>query len=65
MDIKEVLYCLIILTMVISHRIERKDLYNRIMSRDIKEYKSEPIKAQDRKSRADESIKKWQNKEVM
>ncbi|WES36075.1 hypothetical protein P0092_09465 [Ruminiclostridium papyrosolvens DSM 2782] len=39
-----VFLCVVILVQNITHRIERKDLYNRIMANDLTEYNQKPIK---------------------
>ena len=47
-----------------SHRLERKDLYNRIMSKDIHEYNvisGENAKPKARSSPHKRSLKKWRN----
>ncbi|MDD6564936.1 MAG: hypothetical protein PUF08_07630 [Clostridiales bacterium] len=49
--------CLIIVLQSIIHHIERKDLYNRIMSKNLTEYKGE--KCHSMQSAHDRSIKRW------
>jgi hypothetical protein len=39
-----VILCFIIFAQDIMHRLERKDLYNRIMAQDLDDYKHEKIK---------------------
>jgi len=60
-----VIYALLILILAqeIIHRAERKDLYNRIMCRDIDDYKhlGEP-KADKAPSAHDRALKKWRSK---
>ncbi len=42
----EYLLCAIILIQLVTHRAERRDLYNRIMSKNLTEYKGEPASYQ-------------------
>lgn len=54
------IYMLIILTLVATQHFERKDLYNRIMSRNLTEYKGE--KCVSAKSAHDRVLKRWRGK---
>ena len=49
--------CGIIIMLLIMHRFERKDLYNRIMSKNLTEYKGD--KCVSVKSAHDRVLKKW------
>ena len=53
----------VIVLLIIVHYFERKDLYNRIMSRDFTEYKnkSEPIKRI--QSAHERTLQRWRSKE--
>ncbi len=52
----------IILFQTIVHFIERRELADRLMSRDLTEFKNEPIKSK-YKSAHDKTIKKWRGEE--
>ena len=55
------LLCVIIFLQSLIHRAERKDLYNRIMSRNLTEYKGEkPLSV---RSAHDRVIRRWRGKE--
>ena len=64
------LYCVIfgligiIFVQAISHRIERKDLYNRIMCGSMKEYQNIDKPERRVKSRHRELLDNWRAKEV-
>lgn len=53
--------CGIIIIQCIFHHFERKDLYNRIMSKDFTEYKGK--KRMSAKSAHDRVIKRWRGKD--
>lgn len=53
--------CGVIILQSIIHRFERKDLYNRIMSKNLTEYKGE--KGISVKSAHDRVIKRWRGKD--
>lgn len=55
------LLCVIIFLQSLVHRAERKDLYNRIMSRNLTEYKGEGCRSV--KSAHDRVIRRWRGKE--
>lgn len=59
--ITHLIYLIIILVLVMVQHFERKDLYNRIMSKNFIEYKGE--KRQSFKSAHDRVLKKWRGKE--
>jgi hypothetical protein len=44
METTSIILCVIIVLQQILHVRERKDLYNRIMAKDLQEYKQRPIK---------------------
>jgi len=64
------LYCVIfgliaiIFVQELAHSRERKDLYNRIMCKDIKEYQNIDKPSVPLNSRHREVLKKWRAKEV-
>lgn len=53
--------CGIIVLLLIINRCERKDLYNRIMSKNLTEYKGE--KCRSAKSAHDKVIRRWRGKD--
>ncbi len=53
--------CGIIALLLIIHHFERKDLYNRVMSKNLTEYKGE--KCRSAKSAHDRVIKRWRGKD--
>ena len=55
------LLCVIIFLQSLVHHCERKDLYNRIMSKNLTEYKGE--KCRSVKSAHDRVIRRWRGKE--
>jgi len=57
------LICVVVVLEILHYR-ERKDLYNRIMSRDIKEYKSavETKSNEEKQTRQQKLREKWINK---
>ena len=55
------LLCVIIFLQSLVHRAERKDLYNRIMCRDLSEYKGKNPHSV--KSAHDRVIRRWRGKE--
>lgn len=54
-------YISVILVLIIVHRFERKDLYNRIMSKNLTEYKGE--KRISAKSAHDRVLKRWRGED--
>ena len=54
------MYLIIILTLITAQHFERKDLYNRIMSKNLTEYKGE--KCRSVKSAHEKIIKRWRGK---
>lgn len=62
------LYCTIfglitiIFVQAISHRLERKDLYDRIMCRDMSEYKNKDKPKESPKSAHKRVIERWRKK---
>lgn len=56
-----VLLCVIIFLQSLVHRLERKDLYNRIMSKNLAEYKGGKCRAA--KSAHDRVIRRWRGRE--
>lgn len=53
--------CGVIVLQSITHHFERKDLYNRIMSKNLTEYKGD--KCRSVKSAHDRIIKRWRGKD--
>lgn len=53
--------CLIVIIQSIIHHIERKDLYNRIMSKNLTEYKGE--KRMSLRSAHSRIVNKWRGKD--
>ena len=53
--------CGIIILQYLVHHIERRDLYNRIMSKNLSEYKSDSVPSAS--SAHERMIKKWRGKE--
>lgn len=54
--------CVVIAAIEIVHAIERRDLYNRIQSKDYKEYKASGVPPKRPESRHDQVLKKWRKK---
>lgn len=54
------MYITVILLLVITQHFERKDLYNRIMCRDLAEYKGEKMYSV--KSAHDRVLNKWRGR---
>lgn len=52
--------CGVLVLQAVMHRVERRDLYNRIMSKNLTEYKNEHISVKSAHRRA---IDKWRGKE--
>lgn len=59
--ITHLIYLIIILILITVQHFERKDLYNRIMSKNFTEYKGE--KHQSFKSAHDRVLEKWRGKD--
>lgn len=53
--------CIVIILQIITHHVERKDLYDRIMSGSITEYRNE--KPPSVKSVHDRILRRWRGKE--
>lgn len=58
-----IILCGIIALLVIMHYFERKDLYNRLMSKNLSEYKrfSHYSVPESRETAHEKAIKKWRN----
>ena len=57
-----ILLVAIIILQVILHSIERRDLYNRIMSKSLTEYKQDTTPPKHTQSAHDRVLNKWRNK---
>lgn len=55
--------CGVIALLVVIHYLERKDLYNRLMSKDLSEYKhfSSKYEEKTRETAHEKAIKAWRN----
>ena len=63
LDIKDILMIAVIVLQFILHYCERRDLYNRIMSKDLTEYKQSDKKLPPHiPSAHDRVLNKWRNK---
>ena len=58
----QVILCVVIILQAIFHYIERRDLYNRIMSRSLTEYKQDTTPPKQTQSAHDRVLNKWRNK---
>lgn len=58
MTFVDIALCVIIIIQIVSHCIERRDLYNRIQAKDYREYKQQSPPKQP-KTRHDEVLRHW------
>ncbi|MGN0163534.1 MAG: hypothetical protein ACI4EA_08165 [Candidatus Ornithomonoglobus sp.] len=59
-----ILLVILLVGLEVLHCIERKDLYNRIMSKDLKEYQNIDEKPHRRISKHERMLAKWRGVEV-
>lgn len=64
MSADTVIFCCVIVFIETVHLIERRDLYNRIMSGSLPEYRSGKKKTEHIKSRHDVVVDKWRKGEI-
>lgn len=62
LDIKDIILIAIILLQSILHYCERRDLYNRLMSKSLSEYKQSGTPPKHIPSAHDRILNKWRNK---
>lgn len=62
LDIKDIFLIAVIVLQSILHYCERRDLYNRIMSKDLSEYKKNDKLPPPIPSAHDRVLNKWRNK---
>lgn len=59
--ITQIGYIAVILVLILAHHLERKDLYNRIMSKNLSEYKGEKVMSV--KSAHRQVLNRWRGKD--
>ena len=61
-DIKDIILIAVIILQSILHYCERRDMYNRLMSRNLSDYKQGTIPPKHIPSAHDRTLNKWRNK---